>query len=155
MVPDPPKPPPRDPNRCNAARQAAADLGKKFANLSHDLTLDAGAGGLITFLLGLGEAPSLGADSPATLAAGAATGFVTAGAFVTGAVSAGFNSYAKGTSEPGLKTALSNLSSLANGAALNALASRFPILEGIKETISAALDLGTDALTEEEQACVP
>ena len=130
---------------CTALKKMIGQLGQTLDNTSNTLNLIAIAGGVATFVGGLGEAPSGGLDTPATITAGTFTAAAETGSLITGAAGALFDSFANGNT-----SALRNFNtSSLTGLAVTLTSSKLPFLKRYGQTIG---DLAQQALSLTQQA---
>ena len=130
---------------CTAARKAAGQLAEGFQQASEfadNMALVTGAG---TALAGLGETPSFGIDTPATVSLAGVTTYFTGASIVTGAAAASLNAYASGSA-----TSLANFDfTQIEGVLAKSAASKIPLMAPfagqVGDLASKAADLITNA----------
>ena len=130
---------------CSALQNKAAKLGKSFSDLSSQLGWLSLGTGTATVISGLGEAPSLGADTPVTAVSATATAFLSTAATAEGAAGAALTSYAHGNFQEITKFALVEVMAKGFGEQIESMPG-LRKFSGILETLSGqVLDLSLEA----------
>jgi RHS repeat-associated protein len=123
---------------CSELRKDAAALGEAFDEVSTVTGWTAFGAGAGTLLLGLGEGPTGGLDTPLTLSLAGATEFLFDTSIVTGAIGASLESFAAGNTKALMNFNVSQLAGLAATAA----ATRVPRIKKWAERLG---DLAAEA----------
>ena len=134
---------------CSQFQKAAGALAARFETLSSGLGWTADGAGLAAFVSFLGEAPSLGADSPLTLGLAATTETLYQASTYTGAAAAALGGFAAG-----------NVASIGAfdwshlvGMATEAAASDIPGLSNLAETIGGMAEQASGLALAAQEAC--
>jgi RHS repeat-associated protein len=143
-----PNPKPKLPP-CTATQKLAGQLGQALDKASDNLNLIAIAGGVATFIGGLGELPSGGLDTPGTITAGTFTAAAEGGSLITGAAGAVFDSYANGNTSALRNFNADNLI----GLGVTLAASRIPFVNRLGQTIGDLAQQGLSLAQQTQGGC--
>jgi RHS repeat-associated protein len=135
---------------CTEAQETAAQLASGFEDLSNATGWMAFDAGVLTVLSGAGEAPTLGGDTPLTIAFGSAAGSFGTASLVTEEAATLLKTFASG----GDPTAVENFGwgQLSN-LAFKLAASKIPAIERWADTIGDLAEKGSDLADKSKEAC--
>jgi len=135
--------------QCTAAREAAAQLAKSLEQVSKLASDTAIASGIGAGISALGEVPSAGADTEATIGFGSVAGIAGVVSSATGALAAGLSSFAAGN-----LNALNTFSANQVAAlAVRLMSSSIPVAKNFGESLGALAEQALGVVNSAQEAC--
>ena len=134
---------------CTQLQQQAAQLAAAFKTVSEQTGAVAFGGALVTGVAAFFEPETLGADTPATVAAADATGYAGAVSFIAAAASADLNSFASGNLRAIGSFDFSSLAEIS----MKLTASRLPVISGFSDTLGQLSGKTMEIATDTPIAC--
>jgi len=135
---------------CTALQKAAAELAEALENVSDSAGWTAFGAGVMTVLSGVGEVPSAGLDTPATVTSVAVATFFGNAAYITGALAATLQSYSTGNSDALWQFDEGQAINLSSAAVTSGIPFLKPWAERIGDLAEKAADLAAKA---KEEGC--